>query len=96
MKIGKVIGRTTLSVRDSALPAGALIIVPPIEKAYISNPEKAPISKKLSNLVVFDALGATEGDIVSYVEGAEATAPFESPVPVDAYNVGIVEKVNLK
>jgi len=42
-------------------------------------------------LVVYDDLGAGEADIVGFVEGAEATAPFESPTPIDAITVAIFD-----
>lgn len=46
-------------------------------------------------IVAFDPHGAAAGDTVAYVDGAEASAPFDSPAPVDAYCAGIVEKINI-
>ena len=46
-------------------------------------------------IVAFDPHGAAAGDTVAYVDGAEASAPFYSPAPVDAYCAGIVEKINI-
>ena len=45
----------------------------------------------LPSLVVYDALGAGETDIVGFVEGAEATAPFKAPTPIDAITVAIFD-----
>ena len=39
-------------------------------------------------------LGAGETDIVGFVEGAEATAPFEGPTPVDAITVAIFDEID--
>ena len=91
MKIGRVIGRIVLSKKDENLPHGFLLIVSPLDKGQIAGDDKSQISKKLSNIVLFDQLGARQGDLVSYVEGAEATAPFDSPTAIDAYCVGIVD-----
>ena len=48
----------------------------------------------LPSLVVYDDLGAGETDIVGFVEGAEATAPFEGPTPVDAITVAIFDEID--
>ena len=48
-----------------------------------------------AQIVSGSATGAAAGDTVAYVEGAEASAPFDSPAPVDAYCAGIVEKINI-
>ncbi len=48
----------------------------------------------LPSLVVYDGLGAGENDIVGFVEGAEATAPFEDPTPVDAITVAIFDQID--
>ncbi len=95
MKLAKVIGRVVLSKKDGALPNGFLAILSPLQKSavYGLNAETASAGEPFK-LVAYDENGAVPGDIVAYVEGAEATAPFDSPAPVDAYCVGIVEKIN--
>ena len=52
-----------------------------------------PLSKDFS-LVAFDNLGAGEGDIVGIVEGAEATAPFDYDIPIDAITVAIFDSLH--
>ncbi len=94
MKLGRVIGRVVLSRRDENLPNGFLLVVSPLDKDQLSGRDASPVSKKLSNLVLLDQFGARVGDTIGYVEGAEATAPFATPVPIDAYNVGIVDFFN--
>jgi microcompartment protein CcmK/EutM len=41
--------------------------------------------------VVYDNLGAGLGDEILYVEGTEATQPFDSPIPLDAINVALLD-----
>ena len=94
MKLGRVIGRVVLSRRDENLPNGFLLVVSPLDKDQLSGRDASLVSKKLSNLVLLDQFGARVGDTIGYVEGAEATAPFATPVPIDAYNVGIVDFFN--
>jgi carbon dioxide concentrating mechanism protein CcmL len=52
-----------------------------------------PLSKQFS-LVAYDNLGAGEGDIVGIVEGAEATAPFDYDIPIDAITVAIFDSLS--
>ena len=94
MKLARVIGRVVLSKKDSALKSGFLLMVSPLDKTQYKNKADTSLSKTQFNLIVYDNLGASMGDIIGYVEGAEATAAFKEPTPIDAYNVGIVEKFN--
>lgn len=52
-----------------------------------------PLSSQFS-LVAYDNLGASDGDIVGIVEGAEATAPFDYDIPIDAITVAIFDSLN--
>ena len=92
MKLARVVGRVVLSKRDESLNGGVFVLASPFDKAHYKNAGDVSMSKSQYNLVVYDAFGATVGDVIGYVEGAEAMAAFPKPVPVDAYNVGIVEK----
>lgn len=94
MKLARVIGRVVLSKKDTALKSGALVIASPLDRSQYKNKSDTSLSKNQFNLVIYDELGATLGDIIGYVEGAEATAAFKEPIPIDAYNVGIVEHFN--
>ena len=93
MKLARVIGRITLSKKDEALAGIRLIIASPLDKSQMTGENSSQLSVNKSNLIVCDCFGAAMGDIIGYVEGAEATAPFDSPTPVDAYNVGLVENL---
>ncbi len=93
MRMGKVIGNVTLGVSDPAYHAGRWLVVSPLSREQLAGAGGDRISKEPS-LVVFDNLGSGRGDWVAFVEGAEATAPFSFPIPIDAYNVAILERVN--
>lgn len=56
--------------------------------------ETQPSLSKQFSLVAYDNLGAGEGDIVGIVEGAEATAPFDYPIPIDAITVAIFDSLS--
>jgi microcompartment protein CcmK/EutM len=45
-------------------------------------------------LVVYDDLGAGEGDTIGFVEGREAAMPFPKRTPIDAIDAAIVDDVN--
>jgi microcompartment protein CcmK/EutM len=51
--------------------------------------------KSTESLVVYDHLGAQEGDVIAFAESSEATMPFypEKIVPLDAYNAAILDAV---
>ena len=46
--------------------------------------------------MVYDELGAQEGNIVGFTEGAEATQPFNRDAPVDAYSACIVQHIDYR
>ena len=56
--------------------------------------QTAPSLSKQFPLVAYDNLGAGEGDIVGIVEGAEATAPFDYDIPIDAITVAIFDSLH--
>ncbi len=92
MRLGHVIGRVTLSQQDPAYKGGRFLIVQPFTRDQYRGAEMSPLAKG-SSLVIYDNLGAGPGHIVGFTEGAEATAPFDNPTPVDAYNTAIVDKI---
>ena len=46
--------------------------------------------------MVYDNLGAGVGEDILYVEGSEATQPFDYPIPLDAINVAILDQIYFK
>ncbi len=95
MRIGQVIGKTVLSVQDPALVGGRWLIVSPLDASQLADccQKKQAVSAQ-SSLIVFDNIGAGEGDIIGFSEGAEATAPFPNPIPIDALCIAIFDQIN--
>lgn len=92
MRLGTVIGRVTLSQHDPALKGGRFLLVQPLDRDQHRSPAGSALVRG-STLVVYDSLGAGPPQIIGFVEGAEATAPFSQPTPVDAYNAMLVDQV---
>ncbi len=93
MKFAHVIGQVTLSQCDPAFRGGSFLLVSPCSRAQISGAGMVPLSG-LPTPVVYDQLGAGNGDLIGVVEGAEAAAPFTTPTPVDAYNAALIDRVH--
>jgi len=93
MRLGTVIGRITLSQMEPIYEGASMLIVQPLSRAQFAGAPAVPLAKG-SSLIVFDQLGAGQGCIIGFTEGAEATQPFTGDAPVDAYNACIVERIN--
>lgn len=92
MKLGHVIGKVTLNQREESLKGGRFLMVQPLDRKQMGGAALLPMPKA-NSLVVYDNLGAGHGDIIGYVEGAEATAPFTHPTPIDAFNAAIIDTI---
>lgn len=92
MRLGHVIGRVTLSQQDPAYKGGRFLIVQPFAKDQFRGAAMTPLAKG-NSLVVYDNLGAAVGHTIGFTEGAEATAPFDQPTPVDAFNAAIFDRI---
>src|SRR5687768_4195428 len=91
MRIGKVIGRVTMSSVYETLVGGRFLLVEVQDRfSLVGKPRKSTES-----LVAYDNLGAREGDLIAFTESREATMPFypEKRVPVDAFNCAILDRV---
>ncbi|MCH6257442.1 EutN/CcmL family microcompartment protein [Puniceicoccaceae bacterium K14] len=93
MRFGKVVGNVVLNHALSELEGSRWILVKPMSKAQFADTNSDEQSNDPS-LVVYDRLGAKNGDVVGFTEGGEAMLPFEERIPIDAYNAIIVERVN--
>lgn len=89
MRIGKVIGRITLSRCYDTLAGGRFLLVEVQDRFSLANQPR----KSRESVVVYDHLGAREGDLVAFSESREACMPFypEKIVPIDAYNSAILD-----
>lgn len=92
MRLGHVIGRVTLSQQDSSYQGGRFLLVQPLSKAQFAGAPMLPLANG-SSLVVYDNLGAGVGNLIGFTEGAEASAPFDRPTPVDAFNAALIDQI---
>jgi microcompartment protein CcmK/EutM len=94
MKLGAVIGRVTLSKTVPELVGARWLVVSPFTREHYQRGADTPAGLSPDpSLVVYDDLGGGVGQTIGYVEGREAAAPFEGPVPVDAINAALVDEV---
>lgn len=94
MRLGRVIGRVTLSVTVPALEGARWLVVSPFSREqYQRGLENATDLSKEPTLVTYDNLGGSVGEIIGFVEGREAACPFEKPTPVDAINTALVDEI---
>jgi carbon dioxide concentrating mechanism protein CcmL len=86
MRMGTVIGRVTLSVRNRRFCGERLLLTLPWTTDTFRGQETyAPA------IVVYDELGANIGQQIAISEGREAACPFPKPTPVDAYCAALVD-----
>jgi microcompartment protein CcmK/EutM len=90
MKPGKVIGKVTMSHAAPQFRGARWLIVAPMGPDELSGANPKGVSNGWTP-VVYDNLGAGLGDEILYVEGAEATQPFDFPIPLDAINVALLD-----
>ncbi len=103
MRLGTVIGRITLTHKEPVYTGGRLLIVQPLSReqfgAASENVGMTAPSLPLAtgaSLVVYDELGAQDGSIIGFTEGAEASQPFTGDAPVDAYSACIVQHIDYR
>jgi ethanolamine utilization protein EutN len=94
MRIGKVIGRITLSDAYETLTGGRFLLVQVQDRFALTGRPR----QSTESLVVYDNLGAGEGDTIAFTESREAAMPFypEKRIPLDAYNAAILDAVVVK
>jgi microcompartment protein CcmK/EutM len=94
MRLGTVIGRVTLSQAVPALEGGRFLVVSPFTREHFQRGTKEITGmSKDPSLVIYDDLGGGVGQTVGFIEGAEATAPFDQPTPIDAINAALVDEI---
>ena len=93
MRIGKVIGRITLNTTYATLVGGRFLIVEVQDRFGLAGGQR----KTEEVVVVYDHLGASDGETIAFTESREASMPFypEKRVPLDAYCAAIVDRVSL-
>jgi ethanolamine utilization protein EutN len=92
MRIAQVIGTVTLSQAHPSLRGGRFKLAVPLALDELAGRHEP----RAEELVMYDELGAGIGDRIMLSEGAEAAQPFyPESKPIDAYNAGILDAVNL-
>lgn len=77
------------------MPSGSLLIAEVLDKGMLGGQARRKSSMPES-LVVFDHLGAGEGQVIAVSEGAEATMPFRPrSVSLDAYCAAILDTIQI-
>jgi microcompartment protein CcmK/EutM len=93
MRIGKVIGKVTLSRTHPSLQGATFKLVTPIVwDNLLGISDESP-----EDIAVYDELGAGHGCQIAMSEGREAAMPFYPDVkPIDAYNAAILDTLEFK
>jgi microcompartment protein CcmK/EutM len=91
MRIGKVMGKLTLNRAYDTLVGGRFLIVDVQDRFALSGKTR----KTTESVVVYDHLGARDGDLIGFSESREACMPFypDKRVPIDGYNAAILDRV---
>ena len=90
MKPGRVIGTVTMHQSAPQFRGARWLMLSPLGADELTGANASGYSSA-STPVVYDNLGAGVGNMVLYVEGAEATQPFDEPIPLDAITVALVD-----
>jgi ethanolamine utilization protein EutN len=90
MRIAKVVGKVTLSRSEPSLKGARWLVAVPYSLAGL----KGDPDGFGEELVIYDELGATEGQMIAVSEGAEAVGPFHpEQIPIDGYCAAILDTV---
>src|SRR5438270_11329206 len=91
MRIGKVIGRIVMTQTYQTLVGGRFLLVEVQDRFSLTGKRR----QSTESLIVYDHLGATDGDLIAFTESREAAMPFypEKRVPLDAYNAAILDQI---
>jgi len=90
MRIAKVIGKVVLNRQMPDVVPGSYLLVRTANRGTLAGRNDG----NDETLVMYDSLGAREGDRTGLVEGREATNPFRPrKVPYDAYNACILDDI---
>jgi ethanolamine utilization protein EutN len=93
MRLGIVRGHLTLNPAIPAYRGKTLVVLEPVTMENLRAKNGLGGGKAL---IAIDALGAAEGQMVAFTEGAEAANPFwPNLIPVDAYCSLIVDSVDV-
>jgi microcompartment protein CcmK/EutM len=94
MRIGKIVGRVTLSDSYKTLTGGRFLIVEMQDRFSLAGHPR----KSTEYLVAYDHIGSGQGDLIALSESREACMPFypEKIVPLDAYCAAILDHASVE
>jgi microcompartment protein CcmK/EutM len=94
MRIGRVVGRVCLHASYETLVGGRFLIVE-VQDRHVLSGEPRQTSE---SVVVYDHLGAGDGELIAFSESREACMPFypEKRVPIDAYCSAILDHAEVR
>ena len=89
MRIGRVVGRVCMNRLYDTLVGGRFLIVEVQDRHVLAGRPR----QTTESVVMYDHLGAGNGDLVAFSESREACMPFypEKRVPIDAYCSAILD-----
>ncbi len=94
MRLGRVVGRVTLSHTTGGLEGARWLLVNPLTRDRLPAAAAAPEGLTSEpTLVVYDNLGGGVGDIIGFVEGREAAQPLEGRAAIDAISAALIDTV---
>ena len=90
MRIGRVVGRVCMNRLYDTLVGGRFLIVEVQDRFALAGKKR----KTSEAVVVYDHLGAGDGEMIAFSESREACMPFypEKRVPIDAYCSAILDR----
>lgn len=92
MRIMECIGNVTLSKAAEFLEGASWKIAVPLTHEGINGAD----SGRTEPIVIFDELGAGNGNLMAVSESAEAAAPFQPATkPIDGYNAAILDSIDV-
>jgi microcompartment protein CcmK/EutM len=94
MRLGAVIGRVTLAKTVPGIEGARWLIVSPFTREHYQRGRQTPSGMSADpSLVVYDDLGGGVGQTIGFIEGREASSPFDQPTPIDAISAVLVDEV---
>ena len=90
MRIGRVVGRVCMNRLYDTLVGGRFLVVEVQDRHVLAGKPR----QTAESLVVYDHLGAGDGELIAFSESREACMPFypEKRVPIDAYCSAILDR----
>ena len=93
MRIARIIGNVTLNRAHSTYHGASLKVAVPLSLDNLQD-EQSELRSDVE--IVWDELGAGNGNLIAMAEGPEACRPFRpDKKPVSAYNAAILDDIDI-